>query len=133
MTLSDSWLSGFTDSEGCFSASISKSSKGFKYIFDITQKNSVNKPILTKLHYLFKVGYIYKHDVYDTFTYRVGGLRNCEVLFKYFDNFPLKTKKLKSYIIWKDLHKKLTDKNHLNPVLRNSLQILASKVNNTWV
>jgi len=45
-------------------------------------------------------------------------------------NYELK--KLKSYILWKDLHKKISDKQHLVPTLRFSLKVLASKVNNTW-
>lgn len=53
-------------------------------------------------------------------------------IFPYLDNHQLRSKKLKSYILWKDLHSKLLNKDHLNPSLRESLKVLASKVNNNW-
>lgn len=53
-------------------------------------------------------------------------------IFPYFENHPLRSKKLKSYILWKNIHSKLLKKEHLNPSLRESLKVLASKVNNTW-
>jgi hypothetical protein len=48
------------------------------------------------------------------------------------DNHTLRSKKLKSYILWKEIHSKLLNKDHLNPSLRESLKVLASKVNNNW-
>lgn len=35
------------------------------------------------------------------------------------------------YNLWRDLHRKLSNKDHLNIRLRPRLKILASKVNNT--
>ena len=58
---------------------------------------------------------------------------NCFLkIFTYFDIHPLRSKKLKSYILWKEIHSKLVNKDHLNPSLRESLKVLASKVNNNW-
>lgn len=131
-TLKDAWLSGFTDAEGCFSVSIYSNSNRFSIIFDLAQKGEENKIILDLLVTLFNVGKIYKHSNPLTYNYRVNGLSHTAKLFNYFDTYELRTKKLKSYILWKDLHKKISDKQHLDPTLRFSLKVLASKVNNTW-
>jgi len=131
-TLQDDWICGFTDSEGCFSVSISNLNKKYKIVFDIAQSKIENKYILDHFISLFFVGYVRHHYSKNTYFYRVGGLNDLTKLFPYFDSHPLKSKKLKSYILWKDLHKKIENKDHLNPTLRESLKVLASKVNNNW-
>jgi len=78
------------------------------------------------------VGCVKNHYNKNSYYYRVGGLKDLTKLIPYFDSHPLKSKKLKSYILWKDLHSKIENKNHLNPILRESLKVLASKVNNNW-
>jgi len=131
-TLQDGWFSGFTDSEGCFSVSISSISKRFNICFDIAQNHIENKYILDHFSFLFKVGKVSKHSNKKAYCYRVSGLNNLTKLFPYFDEYPLLSKKLKSYILWKDIHNKIKNKNHLNFTFRESLKVLASKVNNNW-
>lgn len=131
-TLDDEWLCGFTDSEGSFSVSISSISNKFNICFDIAQNHIENKYILDHISNLFKVGKTYKHSNEKAYYYRIGGLKDLNKIFPYFDKYSLRSKKIKSYILWKDLHNKLLNKNHLNPTLRESLKVLASKVNNTW-
>lgn len=130
-TLKDAWLAGFTDSEGCFSVSIYGHNR-YNILFDLAQKGEENKEILELFVTLFNVGKIYKHSNKFTYYYRVNGLSDTAKLFNYFNTYELRTKKLKSYILWKDLHKKINDKQHLDLTLRYSLKVLASKVNNTW-
>ena len=82
---------------------------------------------------MFIVGKIWKHSLgSDIYYYRVTGLSDTSCLFSYFNNHQLRTKKLKSYILWRDLHEKLSNKEHLDVTIRPSLKNLASKVNNTW-
>lgn len=131
-TLEEDWISGFTDSEGCFSVSLSNFSNKYNIVFDISQSKIENKFILDHFFSLFLVGYVKNHSAKNTYYYRVGGLNDLINLFHYFDSHPLRSKKLKSYILWKDLHKKIVNKDHLNPTLRESLKVLASKVNNNW-
>ena len=66
--------------------------------------------------------------------YRVNGLNDTKILFDYFDSShgTLKSKKLKSYLLWKILHNKLLNKDHLDNTKRYSLKVLAGKINNTW-
>ncbi len=129
-TLEDGWISGFTDAEGCFSVTIYSKHNGFSILFDIAQKE---KLVLELLFNLFKVGIIRKHSLgEDIFYYRVNGLLNTSSLFTYYDKHTLRTKKLKSYLLWRNLHSKLLKKDHLDISLRPSLKVLASKVNNNW-
>lgn len=136
--LEDSWVSGFVDSEGCFSVTIYSKHNGYSIVFDLAQQASTTlrpkeESGLELLLDLFKVGIIRKHSLgNDIFYYRVSGLSDTSSLFTYFDKHKLRSKKLKSYLLWRDLHSKLLNKEHLDPTLRPSLKVLASKVNNTW-
>ena len=135
-TLEDSWVSGFVDSEGCFSVTIYSKNNAYSIIFDVAQQASTKlkkESGLELLLDLFKVGIIRKHNLgKDVFYFRVSGLSDTSRLFTYFDNHKLRSKKLKSYLLWRDLHSKILNKEHLDPTLRPSLKVLASKVNNTW-
>lgn len=97
-TLQDSWLCGFIDSEGCFSVSI-KQKTGFNICFDIAQKQIENKFILDYFQSLFGVGKVYNHSALGVYYFRITGLNNLIKLFSYLDNYPLRSKKLKSYIL----------------------------------
>jgi hypothetical protein len=130
-TLQDHWLCGFIDGEGCFSVSIKRNLK-FSICFDVAQKHIENREILNYLKTMFTVGKVYNHSAAGVYYYRVSGIRDLMKLFPYFDNYPLRSKKLKSYILWKDLHGRLLRKDHLNSTLTDSLKVLASKVNNNW-
>lgn len=133
-TLQDAWLSGFTDAEGCFSVSIYSNSQRFSIIFDIAQKGIHGKYILDFIQNLFKIGKVYNHHAKNNYYYRINGLKGTNLIIKYFDSThgTLKTKKLKSYLLWKILHDKLLNKEHLDLTKRYSLKVLSSKVNNTW-
>jgi len=131
-SLEDSWLSGYTDAEGCFNVSLLNNSLAFRIRFLISQKLLINKPVLERFIVLFGTGRVIPHSQPDTFTYEVNGLTNCSKLFSYFDLHLLRSKKANSFILWKELYFKLKNKKHLDPTLRPSLKVLTSLVNNTW-
>jgi hypothetical protein len=131
-SLEDSWLSGYSDAEGCFNVSLLNNSSAFRIRFLISQKLLINKPVLERFIILFGTGRVISHSQSDTFTYEVNGLTNCEKLFFYFEQHPLRSKKANSFILWKELHFKFKNKEHLDPTLRPLLKVLASQVNNTW-
>ncbi|OAX32218.1 homing endonuclease [Rhizopogon vinicolor AM-OR11-026] len=134
-TLLDGWLAGFCDAEGCFSVTIySNSPHRYSIIFDIAQKNFEGESILYYIQDLFKAGKIYNHSAPNVLYLRVNGLKDTKKLFDYFDSDTgmLKSKKLKSYLMWKILHDRLLNKDHLDSTKRYSLKVLASKINNTW-
>lgn len=88
-------------------------------------------PVLSHLILLFKTGVIEAHSKKSNYSYIINDERACYNVYDYFDNYPLKTKKLKSYLLWKEIHKHITNKNHLNPEFRIKLIEMASKVNAT--
>ena len=130
-SLSNNWLTGVTDSEGCFTVSFLSNSNAFRLRYLVTQKGDSNVPILSHLILLFQTGTIEAHSKKSTYSYIVSGAKNCYNVYDYFDNYPLKTKKLTSYILWKEVHKHIMNKDHLVPELRIKLINMASKVNNT--
>lgn len=112
--LSNSWLSGFTDGEGCFTCSIGDK-KGFSFNYNIAQKGESNIVILQHLSLIFKAGTVSKHYVKDVYEYRIAGIKSCANVFSYFDKYTLLTKKSISYILWKQIYFDLCNKQHLNP------------------
>lgn len=126
-SLSDAWLSGFTDVEGYFKAGINTEGApvtagiqrpgriSLHYI--ISQKYIINKYILEYINVLFKSGTrnksnlnggVYSHQ--NLFELRIGvlnpvgigNLRGVKIL-NYFENFPLLSKKNENYKIWKKI------------------------------
>lgn len=120
-SLSNSWLAGFTDAEGCFTCSIGDK-KGFSYNYSITQKGESNIFVLEQLCLLFKGGIVSKHFVKDVYEYRIAGVKSCPNIFPYFDEYTLLTLKSLSYILWKQIYQDLVKKHHLNP--KNRLEMI---------
>lgn len=116
-SLNNSWLTGFTDGEGCFTCSINYK-KGFSFNFNIAQRGESNIIILKQICVLFKAGIVSNHFVKDVYEYRISGVKGCSNIFSYFDKHTLLTKKSLSYTIWKQIHTDLLNKNHLNPEKR---------------
>ncbi len=133
LTLEDNWFIGFVDAEGCFHVSFIKNSKNsFRILFDLNQKGEENKKrILDKLPLLFGVGKVNKHYHENNWSYRVSGFSNTKILMKYFDNskYSFLTKKSTSYLIWKEIHRSISNLEHLDPVKKQKLINLSKTVN----
>jgi hypothetical protein len=126
-SLHNSWLSGFTDGEGCFSCSISE--KGYNINYNIAQKGEINIKILEHFCALFNGGKVSKHYVEDVYEYRINGVKYCKNIFNYFDSYPLYTKKSISYTLWKEVYNDLFNKNHLDQSKRLQLMEKARMIN----
>lgn len=111
-SLKTSWLTGFIDSEGCFTSSINIDTAKFTFHMSVAQKVE-NKSILDHLVLIFDGGIVSSHYEKETFEYRIAGVKKTKNLFEYFDNFPLLTKKANSYLLWKHLHSDFENKLHL--------------------
>lgn len=111
-SLNDSWLSGFTDAEGCFTCSIGDR-KGYSYNYNIAQKGEDNIIILEHIKSLFKAGKVFNHFVKNVFEYRISGVKACSNIFPYFNKYVLLTKKSLSYTLWKQIYTDLYNKQHL--------------------
>ena len=133
LTLNDNWFIGFVDAEGCFHVSFIKNSKNsFRILFDLAQKGEENKKmILDKLPLLFGVGVVNKHYHENNWNYRVSGFSNTQILMKYFDTskYSFLTKKSSSYLLWKEIHKSISNLEHLDPVKKLKLINLSKTVN----
>ena len=136
-SLEDSWLSGITDGEGCFTISLLSNTSAFRIRYILTQKWETNKYVLEEILNLFgnneeleKIGSVVPHTIENVFECRVNGLKNCRKILPYFDKFNLKSKKKESYSKWKDLLFRLINKDHLNSKLRLDLISLAKQINN---
>jgi len=127
--LNNSWLTGFTDAEGCFTVSFLKNSNAFRMRFIVTQKGDSNIPVLSHLILLFQAGALEAHSLKSNYSYILTGSKACFNVYDYFNNFPLKTKKAISFELWKEIHNAITKKEHLELELRNTLIEKAKKVN----
>jgi len=125
----DSWLAGFTDAEGCFTASILSNSNAFRFRYIVTQKHKINLPVLNQFVKIFSGGRVEPHFVSEVFEYRLYGLKACSNVFAYFDKYNLYSKKAISYKLWKDVYTRLLKKEHLDPKLRIGLKEKVSMIN----
>lgn len=125
----DAWLSGFTDAEGCFSLSFLRGSSIFRIRYLVSQKGRENLPVLSSLILMFGVGYLQAHSKKENFNFIISGSKNCLAIYSYFDNFPLKTKKAQSLILWREVHKEIQLKNHLNKEILIQLIEKAKMIN----
>ena len=131
-SLNDCWLLGFVDGEGCFTFSLLSTSNRFRYSFILTQKGVANKDALEHLLSLFNGhGLVYcrrnNGSDSDILDLKITGLANCTAIFPYFDKLSLKTKKLQSYLKWKEIYPRLVKKDHLIADKRQELMILVKK------
>lgn len=129
-TLKDYWLCGFTDAEGCFSASLLENgSNAFRIRYVLGQKGVPNKDILLHIKRLFNKGGVFPHSVKGNYEYRIESLINQCVVIDYFDRYELKTKKRFSYDIWRTVYDALADKLHLNPAIRPLIKVMMATIN----
>jgi len=112
-TQKDAWLSGFTDAEGCFTVSFLRGTSTYRIRYIVSQKGTENLPVLSSLILFFQTGSIEAHSQKQNYSFIVNGYKNCFRIFDYFERFQLKTKKHKSYILWKDIHNQIGEKKHL--------------------
>jgi hypothetical protein len=133
LSLNNSWLSGFTDAEGCFTVSFlsGTSSNAFRFRYIVSQKGDLNLPFLSQIITLFKAGRIEAHSKKSNYSYIFSGAKICDYIYDYFTNFPLKSKKYSSFLIWKEIHLEISNKQHLDPDTRKELIEKAKTVNRT--
>ena len=128
-SLQDGWISGFTDAEGCFTASFLSNSNAFRLRYIVTQKGKENLPVLSHLICLFGGGALEAHSSPDTYSYILSGKRDCYRVYRYFADFPLLTKKGHSFSLWQSLHLEICKKRHLDPNKRAMMVEKARKIN----
>lgn len=117
-SLNDSWLSGFTDAEGCFSVSLSSVDNKCTCRYILDQKNE--EELLIYIRNLFNFGTVYlRSETNNVYRLQVGmGRRNISAFSKvidYFYKYSLKTSKKLNYEMWCKVVKLITLNKHNTP------------------
>jgi hypothetical protein len=111
-SLSNGWLSGLTDAEGCFTVSIYKNKKyGYYKIIQrymLAQKDSKNE--LKFISSLLK-GYVEKSKNCDRLVINYLQL---DYIINYMSEFPLRSSKCKSFNLWKKIWLHRKDSNNVS-------------------
>lgn len=116
ITLSDAWLSGFTDAEGCFNVNITKNTRynsGYvvqlRYMLDQKDSN-----ILSSIQSLFGFGsVVLRSSTNGVYRYQSTGFERMKEIRQYFTQFPLRTLKSSSLEKWSRVHDMVLYKEHL--------------------
>ncbi|YP_004021596.1 hypothetical protein CajifM_p09, partial (mitochondrion) [Candida jiufengensis] len=152
-TLNDHWIAGFTDAEGCFSASVySKIDRSwtFNVTYVTSQKYESNKYVLEHMLNLFNLannkpvnetlplsgvesnkslGKVSPHSKPNVWDLRITGYKNCNKMLFYFDTYSLKSNKLKSYSMFKEVLLSVEKGEHTNPDKRTKTKELCKTMN----
>jgi hypothetical protein len=111
-TLKDAWLCGFTDAEGCFTCSlyenVAKTSTLVRLRYILSQKGNSGD-----MDYLAEITKGKKHYLksYNGFNVVVNTTK-LSLIIKYFNVYPLITKKHITYLNWVKIYKIISEKGH---------------------
>lgn len=127
-TLDNAWLSGFSDSEGCFTISVVKRSETYNQVhvrYILSQKGELE--LMTKIAALFdgKVSHLKSYNGYNMTV----NLSKLHKVISYFNNYSLKTKKYIDYFNWLKVYKLVINKEHFNEDGLNRIKDLMNKIN----
>ncbi|KAM9988359.1 hypothetical protein ACTFIZ_005866, partial [Dictyostelium cf. discoideum] len=133
VNLTTSWLSGFTDAEGCFNITIQKRQEanfGYRVRAKFTLDQNHGQVVLTQICNLFGYGRVYlRYKDRTIYRYLTDSFKSYEKLIEYFTKNPLKTKKQQSFEKWHLVYKKLIQKEHLTEHGLEEIKSLATKIN----
>nr|YP_010160552.1 hypothetical protein K4Y30_mgp16 [Gymnopilus junonius]QRH17738.1 hypothetical protein [Gymnopilus junonius] len=116
-SLLDSWLSGFTDAEGCFNIKIQprpNTITGYRVAlrFLLDQKNAESTLLI--IRDLFGYGQVnLRKNTNGVYRYSNNSFKGLLSVHDYFLTFPLKTKKVKSFNYWDIVFTMVLNKEHL--------------------
>ena len=130
-SLTNAWLSGFTDAEGCFNVSINKRDNtvsGYRVIlrFIIDQKNSLYLLTLIRDQFGYGKVIVRSKDMYRFYCNSYIGLSSVN---SYFSTFTLKSKKAVSYAHWLKVYKMVLNKEHLTTQGLEKIRALKKTIN----
>ena len=133
LNINPNFLTGFADAESSFVLSITKSNNVKSgWVIKPRFQISLHKKdlfILEAIKSYLGVGEIYKQGV-ASIQYRVFSINDLKVVLDHFDQFPLISKKLGDYFLFKQAYLLLVNKEHLtHSGLRQIISIKAS-INN---
>ena len=117
-----SWVSGFTDGEGCFSVSLIRNSttRFGKQVFPefVITQSAKSLDTLQKVKDFFHCGNIFVNKRYDNhnehlYRYCVRALPDLRIrIIPHFDEFPLLTYKKNDFLIFKKIIEMIANRHH---------------------
>lgn len=136
ISLNNSWISGFIDAEGCFTASLRKDSRyksGYKLVLRFILDQKFEDETLSYIGLLLNKNKISNRKELEGMS-RLIMYSNFDLLLQYLNKFPLKTIKKISFLRWKRLFF-YTKQENLYSVVNNpkafiKLQTLIKSLNN---
>ena len=129
-----SYLSGFTDGEGCFSVSFnlrSKFSTGIEVrpSFSISQHKR-NLKLLNEIRDYFKAGGIRYSKRDGNYKYEVRSIKDLvQKVIPHFEKYPLKSNKLADFLIFKEVCGLIFTSRHLNKKYLVKIIAMSYKMN----
>lgn len=128
VNLNNAWLSGFSDAEGCFTASAIKRSEKYTQVqirYILSQKEE--KKLMSEIAKLFdgKISYLKSYNGYNMTV----NLLKLKKVINYFKKYPLKTKKYIDYLNWLKVFSLVSDKEHFTKIGLNKIKNLINKIN----
>ena len=125
------WIVGFVDGEGCFYVGINKDPRRDRWNvlpeFRIVQHRN-DEQILYKIKNYFGFGSIgVNHG--DRKEWRVRGKKDLNELVQFFSKHTLKTKKQKSFLIFKEIMEMIGNEQHLTKSGLRKIAFLSSRMN----
>jgi len=128
------YVTGFIDGEGCFTTSIFTNSRSLigwqvKPIFKISLHKKDGKLLEAIQRTFGGGGKIYKNGQ-DALDYRVSSLKDLKVIINHLDNYPLLTKKLADYLLFKQSVYLIEKKEHLT--MTGILKLVGIKASLNW-
>lgn len=127
--LQPSWVTGFTDGEGCFYVSINKNKElkiglRIQLVYEIGLKEK-DLPILEQIYNIFSVGSIAYKAKTQSFHYKLQSPSDLQIIINHFKQFSLITQKQADFKLFLQVYYLILAKEHLT---ENGLrQIIAIK------
>ena len=105
------WLSGFTDGEGCFNLGIQRNERGCAHRIDFSiSLRADDFPIIKLIQSYLQCGKVKSalpkrlgHPITTFFVYNIPSIR--DVIVPHFEKYPLLAKKARDFMIWKQAAK----------------------------
>lgn len=120
-----SWLSGFTDGEGCFLISFNENAR-FPLKLEVRPSFSIGQGkhrrsyksqthILTRIESYFECGSVRKYKRDGMMKYEVRNLSNlCDIIIPHFEKYPLLTQKEEDFNKFKEICLMMRSNHHRN-------------------
>lgn len=126
-TLDNAWLSGFTDSEGCFTISVVNRSDTYHQVhvrYILSQKSEL--VLMTSIAEMLdgKLSYLESYNGYNM-TVNLSSLKK---VISYFHIYSLKTKKYIVFFNWLKVYHLVINKEHFNVNGLNRIKLLMNKI-----